>query len=172
MKRQQQPTATALEAVIRQRLFDKKSELGISDDALGTKTFGPLGYGDVQKKVNNLLRGQKPMSLAEFYILCEGLGLQPDRIFTSSLYDVLRTPEGMSMENKKFKKVAGCVIIQKTGQLPNYETLLCPECQKPLMASGDVYICSSCKYSTNKHQTDEALARDKARYGIRNENTQ
>lgn len=165
MKKQQHPIAAALEAIIRQRLLDKKSELAISDDALGTKTFGPLGYGDVQKKVNNLLRGQKSMSLAEFYILCEGLELQPDRIFTAALDDALCIP----VENKNFRKIGGCLVLQKPGQLPNYETLLCPECKESLTANNDIYICPLCKYSTNKHQTDEAIARDKARYGIRYE---
>lgn len=161
MKKQQHPIAAALEAIIRQRLLDKKNELAISDDALGTKTFGPLGYGDVQKKVNNLLRGQKSMSLAEFYILCEGLGLQPDRIFTAALDDAL------DKENKNFKRIGGCVVLQKSGQLPNYETLLCPKCKEQLAENDDTYICHLCKYSTDKRQTDEALEGDKARYGIR-----
>lgn len=165
MKKQQHPIAAALEAIIRQRLLDKKSELAISDDALGIKTFGPLGYGDVQKKVNNLLRGQKSMSLAEFYILCEGLELQPDRIFTAALDDALRGP----IEKKDFRKIGGCVVLQKTGQLPNYETLLCPECKNPLTINDDAYLCQICNYTTNRHQTDEAIARDKARYGIRYE---
>lgn len=161
MKKNQHPIAAALEAIIRQRLVEKKNDLAISDDALGTKTFKPLGYGDVQKKVNNLLRGQKPMSLAEFYILCEGLELQADRIFTTSLNDAL------DMEKLHYKKIGGCVVLQKSGQLPNYETVLCPECKKPLTVNGDAYVCAHCKYSTNKHQTDEAVARDKARCGIR-----
>ena len=166
MKKQQHPIAAALEAIIRQRLLDKKSDLGISDDALGTKTFGPLGYGDVQKKVNNLLRGQKPMSLAEFYILCEGLELQPDRIFTAALDDALRGSIDINIENKNFRKIGGCIVIQKPGHLPNYEMLLCPECKNPLIANDDIYLCQICNYSTNKYQTDEALIRDKSRYGI------
>lgn len=167
MKKQQHPIAAALEAIIRQRLLDKKNELAISDDALGTKTFGPLGYEDVQKKVNNLLRGQKSMSLAEFYILCEGLGLQPDRIFTAALDDALRCSIDTNIENKNLRKIGGCVVIQKPGQLPNYKMLLCPECKNPLTAEDDTYVCILCKYCTNKEQTDEALKRDKSRYGVR-----
>lgn len=169
MKRNQHPIAAALEAIIRQRLVDKKNELAISDDALGTKTFKPLGYGDVQKKVNNLLRGQKSMSLAEFYILCEGLELQPDRVFTTSLDDALH--KSINIENKKFKKVGGCVIVQNNGKLPEYTTPLCPECKKPLEIKDDTYICNTCTYCTNKYQTDEAIVRDKARYGIQCNNT-
>lgn len=71
-----------------------------------------------------------------------------------------------AMENNKFRKIGGCIILQKIGQLPEYEMLLCPACKKPMTANNDVYVCSACEYSTNKRQTDEALARDKARYGV------
>lgn len=71
------------------------------------------------------------------------------------------------MEDKNFKRIGGCVVLQKSGQLPKYETLLCPECKKPLTANEDTYFCPICRYSTNKRQTDEAITRDKARYGVR-----
>lgn len=90
--KKQNPIAEKLEANIRSRLVEKKNSLGISDDALGRNTFAPLGYEDFQKKVNNLLRGKKPMGIAEFYILCDGLGLHPDRLFTSALDDALASP--------------------------------------------------------------------------------
>lgn len=90
--KKQNPTAEKLEANIRSRLIEKKNSLGISDDALGRNTFAPLGYEDFQKKVNNLLRGKKPMGIAEFYILCDGLGLHPDRLFTAALDDALASP--------------------------------------------------------------------------------
>lgn len=85
----------------------------------------------------------------------------PDRIFTAALDDAL------DKENKNFKRIGGCVVLQKPGQLPNYETLLCQECKEPLTVNEDNYVCALCKYSTNKRQTDEAIARDKARYSVR-----
>lgn len=69
--------------------------------------------------------------------------------------------------DKNFKRIGGCVVLQKPGQLPKYETLLCPECKEPLTVNEDTYVCSLCKYSTDKLQTDEALTRDKSRYGVR-----
>lgn len=83
------PVAQKIEMLIRQRLAQRREELGLSDDALGSLTFRPLGFKDGQKKANNLLRGQTRMLLSEFYILCEGLKLPPDRVFTAALDDAL-----------------------------------------------------------------------------------
>lgn len=66
----------------------------------------------------------------------------------------------------KYISIGGCTLLQKEGQLPIFDFLLCPECKNPLSASNDTYICPLCRYSTNKHQVDEALSRHKARYGI------
>lgn len=94
------PIAQKIETLIRKRMAEKKEELGLSDDALGERTFSPLGYNDGQKKVNNLLRGRTGMKIAEFYILCEGLELPPDRVFTAALDDALREAEAESKFSK------------------------------------------------------------------------
>ncbi|WP_035061865.1 hypothetical protein [Desulfovibrio sp. 6_1_46AFAA] len=71
------------------------------------------------------------------------------------------------VEDKNFKRIGGVVVLQKTGQLPKYETLLCPECKEPLAETDGTYVCPRCKHSVNKLQADEAVTRDKSRYGVR-----
>lgn len=71
------------------------------------------------------------------------------------------------MEKAGFITVAGCVLKEKKTGLPDYSTLFCPECKKPLSSDGNVYFCPLCRYSTSKDETDGAIARSKARYGIR-----
>ena len=61
--------------------------------------------------------------------------------------------------------VGGCLLFQGVGQLPKFGNPLCPECKKPLSVNGDAYSCQHCQYSTNRRQTDEAIARHKARLG-------
>lgn len=83
------PIAEKLDVAIRQRLSDRQEEKGLSDQALGERAYLPLGYGDVQKKINNLMRGKTGMKLSDFYIVCEALELPPDRVFSSVLDSVL-----------------------------------------------------------------------------------
>ena len=83
--KKQHPIAKRLEELIREKLSERKEEVGYSDETLGTRTFKPLGWKDSQKKANNLLRGQTSMSVSDFYILCEGLDWPPDRLFTICL---------------------------------------------------------------------------------------
>lgn len=87
------PVAKRLEELIRKKLVYRQSELGMSDEALGARTFKPLGWNDAQKKANNLMRGRTRMLLSDFYILCEGLELLPDRVFTACLSDALEQVE-------------------------------------------------------------------------------
>lgn len=84
------PLASHLEILLRRRLLEQKEQMGLSDEALGIRAFRPLGYQDVQKKVNNLLTGRTSLSVADFYIMCEALSLPADRVFTSALDDALR----------------------------------------------------------------------------------
>lgn len=95
------PIAQKLEAIIRQRLSDRQDERGLSDLALGELTYKPLGYDDVQKKINNTLRGKTGMKLSDFFILCEGLDVPPDRVFASALDKVLRENDEVSLPSKK-----------------------------------------------------------------------
>lgn len=88
--KQMHPVAEELVARIRQRFLERKKELRLSDEDLGVKTFGKLGFSDVQKKVNNILNGRKALSVAEFYIMCEGLELPADRLFAVVLDGALK----------------------------------------------------------------------------------
>lgn len=97
------PVALRLEHYIRKKLSEQQKKLGLSDEALGQRTFKPLGWSDGQKKANNLLRGQTKMLLSDFYILCEGLDLQPDRVFTSSLISALEPDQTPTTGQKKSK---------------------------------------------------------------------
>lgn len=118
--------------------------------------------GRTWQAVRSEQTGQK-LTVRDAYALAQFLGVS-----MSQLCAMIESRElQMQVADKKFKRIGGCVVLQKSGQLPNYETLLCPECKEPLTINGDSYVCVHCKYSTNKHQTDEAIARDKARYGIR-----
>ena len=68
------------------------------------------------------------------------------------------------MDSDRYVVVAGCVLLKKIGQLPKFKNPLCPKCKKPLFINGDAYSCPACAYSTDRRQTDEAIARHKARY--------
>ena len=85
--------AHQLEELILQRLNDRRDELGLSDLGLGEKTYRVLGYDDPQKKINNTLRGKTGIKLSDFYILCEGLGLPPDRVLSSALDNMFTKPK-------------------------------------------------------------------------------
>lgn len=106
--------------------------------------------------------GQK-LTIRDAHALAQFLGVS-----MSQLCALVESRElQMQVADKNFKRIGGCVVLQKNGQIPNYEMLLCPECKKSLTVNGDTYSCLSCNYSTNKNQTDEAITRDKARYGVR-----
>lgn len=112
------PLAQKLEVALRERLMQRRDELNLSDDALGKRAFRPLGYKDVQKKVNNLLRGQTSLLMSEFYILCEALDLQPDRVFSTAIDDTLRAIEAekRSHEGAQAKKEAPQIEEPITGR--------------------------------------------------------
>ena len=74
-------------------------------------------------------------------------------------------PKGENME-EHFKKIAGCLIIQKIGQLRNFSILFCPKCKKILFAKDEEYVCPACHYTTNKYDTDGAIEREKGRLGM------
>ncbi len=68
------------------------------------------------------------------------------------------------MNDDRYISIAGCVLLVRSGQMPKFEYPLCPKCKNPLHINEDAYSCQSCLYSTNRRQTDEAIARHKARY--------
>ena len=99
------PVAQLLEKAILKRLEDKQNELGLSDLKLGEKTYSILGYDDPQKKINNTLRGKTGIKLSDFYIICEGLGLAPDRVFCTALDKVLDEMQGIAPPEEKSETV-------------------------------------------------------------------
>lgn len=117
------PVAQKLEELIREKLSFRQSELCISDETLGARTFKRLGFRDAQKKANNLMRGQTRMLLSDFYILCEGLDLLPDRVFTACLSDALEQLElgirkaGPALEKKQQDKEEGLYKIRTSKAL-------------------------------------------------------
>lgn len=118
--------------------------------------------GRTWQAVRSEQKGQK-LTIRDAHALAQFLGVS-----MSQLCALVESKElQKQVSDKNFRRIGGCVVLQKTGQLPKYETLLCPECKKPLIVNNDTYFCSICQYSTNKCETDEALTRDKARYGVR-----
>ena len=95
------PVAERLEEIIRRKLADRVLELDLSQEDVGGRTFRSLGWQDNQKKAGNLLSGRTKMKISDFYILCEGLELIPDRVFASAVEEALRHEVIASTPQKK-----------------------------------------------------------------------
>lgn len=117
--------------------------------------------GRTWQAVRSEQTGQK-LTIRDAHALAQILGVS-----MSQLCALVESKElQKQFSDKKLRKIGGCVVLQRYGQLPNYEMLLCPNCKTLLTTNEDCYFCPSCNYSTDRHQTDEALTRDKARYGV------
>ena len=101
-KKRPHPVAERVVRIIRKTLLDCRGKKGITEKELGERTFEPLGWSDGQKKINNLLNSKTDLSIADFYVLCEGLGLPPDRVFVAAVFDALKDCE--SAAEQPFKK--------------------------------------------------------------------
>ena len=112
--KKQHPVAERLAAAIRKKLTDRRVELRLTEDALGEKTFNPLGYRDKQKKLHNLLNGKTEMKITDFYIICEGLELIPDRVFASAVDDALNARDFTTQQTDTAEKKRGRKKLEKS----------------------------------------------------------
>ncbi len=139
---------------------------GINDAQLARRAWPhQKGAATAWRKMRNDTEKPKRLNLEEAFLLAQAVGL--------SMSDVCGMVQGRLMElsdsdigQAKLLPVAGCVVLQRTGQHPNFDVPLCPQCKKQLSAKDDTYNCLSCGYTTNRKQTDDAIKRSKARMGL------
>lgn len=75
--------------------------------------------------------------------------------------------EGGTGDEKKYKKIAGCLFLLNNRKIPIYDSPLCPICKERMESNADKYICPHCRYETDFAQTNDAVRRDKARLGLK-----
>ncbi|NDV19240.1 hypothetical protein GO013_07380 [Pseudodesulfovibrio sp. JC047] len=86
MVKDQYEVATKLGNLLVERIARKQEQLGLSDQKLGDLAFTYVT--DRQKKVNNLKHGKRQLTMADYYLLCQAVGLQPDRVLSLVLDDL------------------------------------------------------------------------------------
>lgn len=136
---------------------------GLKHDPTAQKAWSyKKAAGRTWQAVRSEQTGQK-LTIRDAHALAQTLGVS-----MSQLCALVESKElQKQFSEKKFRKIGGCVVLQETGQLPNYKLLLCPKCKNPLSENEGMYSCAFCNYKINKNQTDEAVIRDKSRYGVR-----
>lgn len=75
-----------LERIVIGKIFEAVGREEISETELGRRAFPEVQ--DSQKKVNDLKHGKRLLRFVDFYALCVALDIEPDRVLSSSLYEL------------------------------------------------------------------------------------
>jgi hypothetical protein len=102
--------AQAVSEAIRRKFLLRKEELSITEESLGDITYRKLGDNDAHKKIDNLLCGRVELKISDLIIMCEGLGINPDRIFTVAYDGALNT----HADTKQFEHTKEESIVHST----------------------------------------------------------